>query len=1331
MYKILKGTCCISLLFLNSPFIKANLPDALIKNELTCYSECISPPPVILQELGLPVVPVAKLFSLIDEQCRLFVNKIEKKGNIEGLFNAVLLHEYNSLYLIESRNDQRNEALKEGINKNISILEKFKLPILKHFSNIDIDSAFKEEQIDDCVQQLFFAQKENDLKFYQVLTENKELLSTILHQGHSLGEQQKKVNNKLDQEFVVKKEQIQLLEQQIKALSNEIQLQEENKSNLKKKELEKADLFIAELKSNLEQITVNRKVLIKENSELDIQRTESQDYLFAIQKIENFKGTPVTQKTLERRIFDTKNDRHIEEEQAVKKEIDVNSTKKNEETIYYQIDKVADQTNNEVHIRIESVDLISESDLKGEGEEILGQEGSTYIVISNLESSSKQVLNLLDKAYVSKAINLETRTLNSGEIRVLIDLHRKMIDKIDAEQSAIQFGDKSASFDDELEILVSLDAKITTAVQKLNRILSDESEFKNSKETKIIAAKIEGNNVKNEINTPIIVVGQENQNEVLVSDTLTSPQENVYPETIKKDSSLPMIYQGLRPAILNRHSEAWGQCEVQIRELDKQIVEQKKIGELSKNKKQKKQISFAIAEMKNQKIQLEIEQVEIEIARISPFVLSNGMSNLTDYITFLIRDNEELAVIQNKEKYTINQLTLVNQRLTNVEFAHQLSVVKEIMRINEALKKEGVQIVSRHYLEFPIQVLLQQEELVKEDLEKDKQKIKSHVRVELNDKIEIKETVYEELQQLKFDLQKQWNSTLPYQEEVSVLTNAPNYNEEYRILSSIEYQNFVNAKVKFLNVIYELQLNEIQTERLRNETTEIYLAEGKSIAYFDRIVALKELSNEQKKIKSELNNSLQNLKFVSPKEEQQNMYFENLFARNRNPIVNKELETALIVLDQKGVNFNEQKVKRKEVLTEKGDGLVYRVQVGAFKNALPDHVFKEFSPISTEQIPESDITRFLAGFFPTQASAQAAQKEIIDLGYNDAFVIAYVDGERISLTEANKLLKSKLQKEKSIDEIAFEINQNNVLRAKEIEPTKVDYSTIEELDYNKDEFSVLATPLERYSGLFFTVQIGAYQKPISADRLKNEKPVYTFRLETGQIRYMIGMFTDLTSARTRERELLEKNFSGAYVTAYYQGKRISIAQAMDLLDKGIVPSLLQDEKTEESKDKTFVSSEIPMIPARFPNNNQRKERQAQLVSNESFNNAPIDFLQRLRANGYFYYDQKSGRVRSQLQDESYFLGQNTFVKTHFDMVNDPVEIKQIAHQNYIQINLPFRAIPGELADLLVRLTMRIEVISLENSYELRIFAPEEEALISLQTYLQKMGFPTSIKTQKK
>ncbi len=94
-----------------------------------------------------------------------------------------------------------------------------------------------------------------------------------------------------------------------------------------------------------------------------------------------------------------------------------------------------------------------------------------------------------------------------------------------------------------------------------------------------------------------------------------------------------------------------------------------------------------------------------------------------------------------------------------------------------------------------------------------------------------------------------------------------------------------------------------------------------------------------------------------------------------------------------------------------------------------------------------------------------------------------------------------------------------------------------------------ARPVEMIMGLFYTVQVGVYTKPVALDKLYNITPLVSELTETEKIRYSTGVYTDMEVARARRLAIVDMGVKDAFVTAYLNGKRIPIRDANALLEQ--------------------------------------------------------------------------------------------------------------------------------------------------------------------------------------
>ena len=234
-------------------------------------------------------------------------------------------------------------------------------------------------------------------------------------------------------------------------------------------------------------------------------------------------------------------------------------------------------------------------------------------------------------------------------------------------------------------------------------------------------------------------------------------------------------------------------------------------------------------------------------------------------------------------------------------------------------------------------------------------------------------------------------------------------------------------------------------------------------------------------------------------------------------------------------------------------GLIYKVQVGAFRKPIPQDLFKGFAPISAEAIRDG-ITRYRVGYFTAWEIANNAKNEIRSIGYSDAFVVAIYNGEYVRLSEARQLELEGTPV--STEFVQIENNTSTTTEAAEaLSNTEIEESiaspdniTQYVNDLGNDAATVEA--VEIIEGLFFTVQVGAFSKSIQADNVFNVSPL-VIKNVNGLYKYSTGIFRSVPETMERKNEMISKGLVGAFITAYYNGDKVSITEANQLIiEKG-------------------------------------------------------------------------------------------------------------------------------------------------------------------------------------
>jgi len=173
----------------------------------------------------------------------------------------------------------------------------------------------------------------------------------------------------------------------------------------------------------------------------------------------------------------------------------------------------------------------------------------------------------------------------------------------------------------------------------------------------------------------------------------------------------------------------------------------------------------------------------------------------------------------------------------------------------------------------------------------------------------------------------------------------------------------------------------------------------------------------------------------------------------------------------------------------------------------------------------------------------------------------------------------------------------------------------------------------------FTVQIGVFNSPISHQRLQNLSPLNTHKTERNQIRYSVGRFDAVEDAIQQRDAVRPMGFSDAFVVAYYNGERITIAEARKILDaQG--PTVLHSQRVLANSSATLSGVTVLQLDADSINRVEQLNKYPlgrRFVSTATYTEAPVYEISKLRSQGIWaYYDPASNRVTS-----SVLSGENT------------------------------------------------------------------------------------------
>lgn len=237
------------------------------------------------------------------------------------------------------------------------------------------------------------------------------------------------------------------------------------------------------------------------------------------------------------------------------------------------------------------------------------------------------------------------------------------------------------------------------------------------------------------------------------------------------------------------------------------------------------------------------------------------------------------------------------------------------------------------------------------------------------------------------------------------------------------------------------------------------------------------------------------------------------------------------------------------------EGLVYKVQIGAFRNPIPQDLFRGIMPVTAETTPQG-LKRYMAGLFQNLTTATKAKNQVNNLGYRDAFIVAFLNGKRVPITTGMG----------SLAETINAATEN--LNANETGTPAIGTTASATLQQPTTKTAIAkAIDVKTVSGLFYTIQIGVFSRAVTSTQLYNISPLNSEKTDTGFIRYTTGRFDDAAKAESAKNSIAQKGITDAFVISYFNGKRISLAAAKTMIDT--------QGKEILSKDKQEYTSTIP------------------------------------------------------------------------------------------------------------------------------------------------------------
>jgi hypothetical protein len=957
------------------------------------------------------------------------------------------------------------------------------------------------------------------------------------------------------------------------------------------------------------------------------------------------------------------------------KKVPTNSTYKEEAISVGNLKTKSTQRINELSTEIE---ILQKSEVSQTGGKYIEQKITRKEVVSIGELRTELLGNQIDELNVNYTYLVDLSKQQQIIENYQTQLNKRLSEldaqlKVDSENAIIK------------ETKKNIENELNTVNSKLKSVLMSIGEL----ETEIMKDQLASQALKKDVRYDdeklIVLASQQELINRMLSDEITSTKER------------KLLEKELGELVTE---EKKIENDLMVKEINEfEIDNHKKVEQLIQisNKSNISKVTIELAEVQNTKIQVQTNDYLEKASKIKDPVQKNYI-----FDKILLNQQQAADILQN---------ALVENTISNI-VGGQVETLHTKYELEQQRRTVSVQIGG----------LTSEIEQINTEISR----VKSRNQKPL---IEQRESLHIE-QELLLSKLVNINHQLATFKEVqpTLLVNALEqpilYSEEVEIAQSEQYKVYIKEIEKTLG--YETQITEKESELEVNKTetkdliTRTVIDPTTNIddliqQYLDKI---RLLENEVAELKKQLGEQQKNLNSLTA-DQQEVMKMQNLIKRGVEPITKAILITSLAQISLTGLAIDVSSMGKAknntpiQINSPIPGGLVYRVQVGAFSKPIPEDMFKEFKPISAELLTNG-IIRYMAGYFGSISKAGPAYKQIKELGYTDAFIVAYCNGERVSLNKAVQYersgqcisvgpsladFKSTGKKEESI------INEKSII---EVTDSPVN-GKVTLYNYNLAPGAAKAGTIESRKGLFFTVQIGVYNTPVSPEELNYIEPLYTKRLDNGQLRYSTGIYNYIEEARPKKMEAIEKGISDAFVTAYYNSERIALSEAFKLMEQNgktiLEPITNEDMKTSSSQVKKAKTPKVfvPVISMveevsfnsmdllkmstvnEMLNKGANEQLFVQVISKKQFVEYPRDVLNRFNNYGSYYYDTKDLHVKSVIYDSKEELPQLFYIRKEVDTLY--VEKSQIINASSSAISFKVRneSLPGDVADWLLRL----------------------------------------------
>jgi len=193
----------------------------------------------------------------------------------------------------------------------------------------------------------------------------------------------------------------------------------------------------------------------------------------------------------------------------------------------------------------------------------------------------------------------------------------------------------------------------------------------------------------------------------------------------------------------------------------------------------------------------------------------------------------------------------------------------------------------------------------------------------------------------------------------------------------------------------------------------------------------------------------------------------------------------------------------------------------------------------------------MLGEFRSYKSAEYVLNQLTEKGMTDPFILSYENGVRKSATYG----LSKIIRNEEFEKI----------EAKEMLYLTGDVS--DETDYSK----IIET--SSVKGLVYYVQLGNFSSLKTKEDFNNIQKLFLDQSGT-LYKYLCGVFSSYSEAKKEVVKLNDKGYNEVFVTAYNNGKKISVSDAEKLVNSGDTNIQTNNNNIQTDKTEIYFSVQL-------------------------------------------------------------------------------------------------------------------------------------------------------------